>query len=145
MQGSWGSVCVWKERERGEEGEGGTGRGVEDPCSRGEIAKKQTWIVPHPSSSTDEGSKSHMTVDTGSAMLAKIFVCQLSGAAIYLRGPQRTVANSSELHQNLSETLESRRTLTKLGECRQNLACMRVPGRLSANLRDPQRTFENLG
>ena len=37
--------------------------------------------------------------------------------------PSRTSANlselnSSELHQNLCETLESRRTLTKLGECR---------------------------
>ena len=98
-----------------------------------------------PSSSTDEGSKSLMTVDTSSAVLATIFVCQLLGAAICLRGPQRTVANSSELHQNLCETLESRRTPAKLGECRQNLAEMRVAERLSTNLRDPHRTFENLG
>ena len=46
-----GLVCVgggMGGEGRGGEGRGGEGEGgVEDPCSRGEIGKKQTWIVPH--------------------------------------------------------------------------------------------------
>ena len=62
-----------------------------------------------PSSSTDEGSKSLVTVDTGSAVLATIFVHQLSGAVIYLRGPQRTSANCGELQRTSPEPLRNSR------------------------------------
>ena len=97
-----GRVCMWRGRGRGPPQ---WRRDRKDT----DLDRAASSYPSSPSSSTDEGSKSLMTVDTGSAVLATIFVCQLSGAVIYLRGPQRTSANCGELQRTSPEPLRNSR------------------------------------